>query len=159
MRVIVTHNIGEGVARLNRLSADVLRAADAGMARGAVEIAREARDKAPKNSSELTNRIGSRRVGLLAHDVNADAEHASYVEEGTRPGGRPSLPTTLEWMARAGITPQTPGMSRRSLASLIRLRIAQRGIEAQPFMQPALRAKSSRLVELIRQGIAREAAR
>lgn len=153
MEIRITHNIAEVTARLQALPVEVTTAVDAAMGRGAAEMARDAQTLAPKNSSELTKRIGSRRVGVLAHDVFADAEHASYVEQGTQAGGRPSLDTTLEWMARAGVSPTTPGMSRRSLASLIRRNIARYGIEKQPFMAPALLGNASRLQMLLRTAI------
>lgn len=155
MRILVTHNIAAGAARLGELPAKLLRHVDAALGRGAAEVSREARNRAPKNSSELVNRIAPRRGSLLLHLVESAAEHSSYLEEGTEPGGQPSGATVLEWMRRAGVKPRTPGMNEFRLARLIRRSIAKNGIEAQPFMQPALDAKQSRLAQLVRAGVDR----
>lgn len=155
MRILVSHNIADAALRLGQLPATVLRHVDSALGRGAAEVSREARKRAPKNSSELVNRIAPRRGSLLLHLVESAAEHSSYLEEGTEPGGQPSGATVLEWMRRAGVRPRTPGMNQFRLARLIRRSIAKNGIEAQPFMQPAFDAKRSRLAELVRGGVNR----
>lgn len=155
MRILVSHNIATAAVRVGELPAKVLLHVDAALGRGASEVSREARSRAPKNSSELVNRITPRRGSLLLHLVESAAEHSSYLEEGTEPGGQPSGTTVLEWVRRAGIRPRTPGMNEFRLARLIRRSIAKNGIEAQPFMQPALDAKRSRLAQLVRAGVER----
>lgn len=155
MRILVRHNIAAGAIRLGEMPRKVLRHVDSAMGRGAAEVSREARHRAAKNSSELANRIAPRRGSLLLHLVESAAEHSSYVEEGTGPGGQPSGATVLEWIRRAGITPRTPGLNQFRLARLIRRSIAKNGIEAQPYMQPALDAKRSRLADLVRGGVNR----
>lgn len=153
MEIKVVHNAGVIADAIARKPEQVLPAVDKALFRGAIEVADEAKRRAPKYRSLLTNSIQI-RAKPLEYTIVAAAKYAAAVEGGSKPGGRPSLREMLAWVTLKRIVPRTPGMTRRSLAALIRMRIAQQGIKAQPFFLPALEAKRSRLTELV-EGAAR----
>jgi hypothetical protein len=153
-RITITHNAAEVAEALRRAPRAVLGELDRAMRTGAVAIARDARERAPKANSELVNAIAPERISLLEHHVRAAKNYASHQERGTGPGGRPSLTTMIQWIRRKGLSARA-GMSERSLAFLIRRSIARKGVPAKPFMKPALEAQRSRLDGLFRAAVAR----
>ncbi|HET8555283.1 MAG TPA: hypothetical protein VFL78_10690 [Rhodanobacteraceae bacterium] len=128
------------VARaIARMPDEMLRALDKDLHRGAIQIADAEKDEAPKFRSELANSIGPERVGLAEYMVRTRGKtYGVYVDEGTDAGGRPPLREMLAWIKLKGIQPRTPGMSLKSLAALLRMRIAQHGIQPNPFAERAL---------------------
>lgn len=150
--ITITSNAREIADAIRRGDREVLQRVDRALGRGAAELAREMRTRAPKDTTQLTNAVQTSRAGPLEHHVVAAKDYASYQEQGTGPGGRPTLDQTLAWLRRKSITPRTP-MSQRSLAFLIRRTIARRGVPKQPFAQPALEATRSRLDALVRASV------
>lgn len=138
--------IADALAKVPELT---LQNLDGALARGAIEVADEARRRAPKYRSELTNSIIPERKALVEHIVRANAGYARYVEEGTGKGGWAPRGEMLAWVKAKGIQPHDPRMSLETLASLIRMRIAQHGIKKNPFFFASLEAKRPRLDELV----------
>lgn len=134
----IRSNAGQLARALRADAAGALRAVDEALHYGAAIVAREARNRAAKARTTLTNSIALSRLGIARFEVEAQARYAVHVEEGAGPGGWPPLASILDWMQVRRITPRTPGMSQESLARLIQLTINRRGAPAQPFMQPAL---------------------
>lgn len=145
----IRSNAGQLAKALRADAAGALRAVDDALHAGAARVAREARNRAPKGRSTLTNsttqarstlndEISIARLGIARFQVVAQARYAVYVEDGAGPGGWPPMASILDWMQVHRITPREPGMSQESLARLIQLTIHRRGTPAQPFMQPAL---------------------
>ncbi len=154
MEIRLDHNAPEIAAAIAASPDHVLPRVSAALLRGALEISVEAKRRAPKFRSTLANSIGIVTKPLETRIV-AGARYGAAVEYGSKPGGRPTLKETMDWIASKRIQPQTPGMSVRSLAHLIRHKIATKGITANPFFFASLDAKRSRLVELL-QGAARD---
>lgn len=121
--------------------------------RGGQEVAREARSNAAKAFSTLTNAIQVRMVSDTEVHVIAGTDYARAVEEGTGPGGAPSFQSLLDWIKVKGITPNDPKMDTKDLAFLIGRKIRGTGTPARPFMSPALETKTSRLNQLLNQGV------
>ena len=132
--------------------------------RAAEELAREARDRAPKAFSTLTNSIRAYRVGPMHWRVSTGVNYAKAVEEGTAPGYMPNPTHLYAWIKqRSGIgfsstRPRSAG--RRSQYDEIRARafalarhIMHHGTRPQPYMEPARVAKESRVLDLLRQGV------
>jgi len=118
--------------------------------RGAQEVAREARSKAPKLFSTLTNSILPMRVGKLHYRVSTDMNYARPVEEGRLPGSMPGMGLT-EWVRfRTGLQ----GRELDRTTFVIARAIARRGIAPQPYMKPAADEKRSRVIELVRAAVA-----
>lgn len=148
------HNTPQVAEGLRRLPEAILAEMDAALARGAAEITREARERAPKDTSGLTNSIIPSRVSLLEHHITAAKEYASFREYGTGPGGWPSLDRLMAWIRRKGITPRAT-TTPQSLAYLIARKIAREGTPAQPFMEPAFDAIAPKLHDRLRSSVAR----
>lgn len=152
--VTITHNVGDVAAAIERRGSAAVAAVDRALGRGAREVARDAQREAPKFRSQIATSAQTEHTAPLVHTVRFGARHAAYVERGTGAGGRPTLAEMLDWLRLKGITPRIPGMSQRSLAALIRKRIAQRGIKAQPFAQPALERNIPAIAQRVRAAVA-----
>jgi len=102
-------------------------------------MARDARIKAPKAFSTLTDSIRrtrpSRYEGIIAPAVN----YARMVEEGTKGAGDrlPPHASILDWIKVKHITPRDPEMTEDQLAHVIARSIAIKGTPAQPYLAPA----------------------
>lgn len=156
LRVDFDHDAPRVAALLRRASAVVLEEADVGLARGAEEVARDMKARAPKALSTLTNAIIARRSAMLDYQVTAGVNYALAVEKGTGPGGSPPHGALLAWIKAKGIQ-STSGASASGLAYLIGRSIRRKGTKAQPFAAPALEAMTPRVIELMREGIERGA--
>lgn len=150
MKFVIEHNTPAVRAALKRAPRVMQEHVDPAVGRGALELTRAMRDRAPKALSELTNAILPRRLKLADWLVEVRKRYARYVEEGTRGGGWPPRPTILEWMRARGI--EARDGDQDSLAFLIQRAIHRRGTPAQPYAGPSLKALESRLRELIRRG-------
>lgn len=118
---------------------DMLQALDKDLDRGAIKVAAAEKAEAPKGRSELINSIAAERTGLAEFMIRTRGKaYGVYVDEGTHGGGRPPLREMLAWLKVKHIQPRTPGMTLKSLASLLRMRIAQHGIAPNPFAERAL---------------------
>lgn len=131
------------------------RLIDQTLERGAIEIARDARQRAPKARTTLTNSIAHVRLATARYEVTAQSRYALAVEEGAGRGGWAPKASLLDWMHIAGVRPRTAGMTMERLADLLQLSIYERGTPAQPFMAPAADAAfpriESRLSERLQQ--------
>ena len=152
----VTHNAAEVAQALAQVPERATKEIGGALGRGAVELANEMKARAPKFRTTLTNSILAIERGPLEWVVSPrGVRYGAYVEEGTGEGGRPTLREMLQWIQLKRIEPRTPGMSQRSLAALIRMLIAKRGIRPQPFAAPALEAKGERIAQLVREAAQR----
>lgn len=116
--------------------------------RGAQEIAREAKGRAPKAFSHLVNSILVHREGELHLSVRPGMNYAPWVEGGRMPMRKTGTKNgLLEWI-RLKIDPTAEGKKLDRLGYVIARAITRKGIQPQPFMQPALEAKRARVVEL-----------
>ena len=75
------------------------------LSHGAEEVAREAKDLAPKAFSTLVNSIRAGRVGNLHYQVAPGVNYARPVEEGRKAGKQPGTATgtangLMEWVKR-----------------------------------------------------------
>lgn len=130
----------------------MVRAIERQQWRGAEELAREMRRRAPKDTSLLTNSIAARRAGEMHYVVAPGVRYAPHVEEGAGPGGVPRVGAIVRWIQRKGIV-STRYPNPRDLAGAIVGKIRARGTRPQPFAAPAFEHKASRLAALIEQGV------
>lgn len=145
-------DIEDAIAGFDRARLHVVREVDSRLARGAQEVAREAKARAPKAESHLVNSINSTRERRLRYVVAPGVNYAGYVEEGSEPGGRPTVQSIMDWLHRKRIQPRA-GRSRRDAAYLIARSIARQGIAPQPYLRPALETKRTRLHALVQEGV------
>lgn len=124
--------------------------------RAAHEVAREARRRAPKAFSTLTNSINVHRGGLYLREhqisrvIAPSVNYAAFVEGGTRPH-RPGPRNGLaEWVK---LKFGGSAKEQRDRTFLIGRAIAKRGTRAQPFMRPAAEKMESRVIALLREGV------
>lgn len=161
----IQHNAHEVADAFKRLPESVLKEVDGALGNGAARIVREARERVPRVTSELTKTIKNTRVSLLEHHITAEKEYASFVEEGTdgttksgkrKKGQVGTLTSAIRaWVKKRNIIPRTEGMSQDSLAAVIARKIAREGTEPHPFMQPAFDAVAPTLDARIRASVAR----
>lgn len=149
MNFSVTVDISRARDALGRIPAEVERAVEVQLARGAEEVARDAKRNAAKAISNLVNSIMARRIEALHYQVTEGVNYGRYVEEGTRPHF-PNPDNLRPWVERVlGVR----GKEARDKAFLIARAISRRGTRAQPYMQPAAEANRSRLFELVAMGV------
>lgn len=148
MKITITHNAPAIAEAIAKHPETVLPEVDKALFRGSIEVADEIKRQAPKMRSELANSVQI-KTKPLEYTIAVMARYAGWVHEGTRPGGVVPLREMLAWMQLKRIEPRDSTMSLTSLAYLLRRRIFQRGIKANPFAARALEAKSSRLTELL----------
>ena len=136
---------------------DVLeRELDLAIGRILPEMARAAKDEAPKSMSTLTNSIKDDRISPLEGIVAPHVNYARAVEEGTDGGYYPPPQNILDWIrAGSGITPNDPDMDDVDLAHAISRSIAQKGTQPHPYMAPAFENKKARADFLINRAIER----
>ena len=126
-----------------------------GLHRGALEISREARKEAPKAFSNLTNSITVKKQSDIRYLVGSGLNYAGAVEQGAESGGSPSHDAMLSWIKTKGISPNDSEMSEEDLAYVMARSIARKGTPKQPYLEPALKAKESRVIKLVREGAAK----
>lgn len=128
---------------------------DRAIGRVTQEIARDARIKAPKAFSTLTNSIRGFRPSTSEGIVAPGVDYARLVEEGTEGGGDRLPPTRnlLDWVKVKGISPNDPDMTQEDLAFAIARSIAVKGTPAQPYLRPALEENRARAERLISRAI------
>lgn len=100
-------------------------------------IAKTAREDAPKANSALVDSIQARRINALTGIVRPGVNYAKFVEGGRDPGKRPPFLDIWQWVRVKKIQPDDPNMSERDLAWAIARSIGSKGIQPQPFLEPA----------------------
>lgn len=145
---------------------------DAALARGAGEIAAEAKRRAPKSLSQLVGSISSGKVDRLTYEARAGSLHAAYVEHGTGPAaGLPKYyPNPDNLLMYLMTTPAARGFERFKRSDRGRLEqemilvrraqafawwIYQHGTKAQPYMAPAVEVKRGACEVYVRQAVDR----
>lgn len=140
-------------AALAKAPSAMLASISRGLLRGAKELARDARAKAPRAFSTLTHSIKADRVSPLEYRVAPHVDYARYVEEGREPGKAPDPMSLLDWIRRKKITSDNPKMDQWGLAYVIARSIARKGIAPQPYLEPAFHANESRVLQMVRDSI------
>lgn len=151
---------------------DVIRGhVDGALLRGAGEIASEAKRRAPKLFSTLTNSIIVGPAGELAYEVRAGVAYAAYVERGSGPaaGNKKYYPNPDNLLQYLMTTPKARRIARWSRSAKgradqeneIKRRaqafawwIYQHGTRPQPFMGPAVEEKRSAVEGYVRDAVA-----
>ena len=117
--------------------------------RAAEEVAREARQAAPKAFSTLAQSIRAERDGELARIVAPGVNYARPVEEGTKPGKMPPREALLPWLKqKTGAT----GRELRNRSFLLARYIQRHGTKAHPYMEPTVAKMRPRVLALLIQG-------
>ena len=119
----------------------------------ALLIQRDARRNVPKAHSELVNAITLEKLRAGQYQIEVAKDYGRSVEEGSGPGGLAPIQSIIDWMAVRRITPNDPKMEIDELAFLIQRKIAARGTPAQPYMEPAVKARNTTLLKLVSQGL------
>ena len=127
------------------------------------EMARAARDKAPKATSLLTHSIAARMTGPLEGVVASGVDYARAAEEGTglwgphkqASGKLPPVENILDWVKVKHLTPDDPNMDEEDLAFLIARSIAARGTPSQPYFEPMVKEFGARGESLMNAAIER----
>jgi hypothetical protein len=143
-----------GMAELARKPEKISRAIGSKLERAALEVGREAKRLAPKAFSTLAQSILHERLSPFAYRVGPHVEYGRYVEEGTGRGGVPPVRSMLDWIKVHRISPNDPAMTPEDLAFVMARSIASKGTPAQPYLVPAAKTKESRVIALVRAGIA-----
>jgi hypothetical protein len=138
----------EGAGGLENLS--IRRAVSAALLRGALEVARDAKGRAPQAFGHLAQSITVSRANDVEYHVVAGQRYASAVEAGVAPGRWIPRTALRDWV-RTKLHPAPEQVN--AVAEAIRVNIARRGIKPQPFMQPALDANQGRILALVRQAV------
>lgn len=154
MRITFQHNSRAVVAAFLRAPAVMTREVDQAVQRGALEVEREERRRAPKAFSHLAQSVHHRRRAPMDFEVIAGQNYSLAVERGTGPGGSPPRQSIEDWIRVKGIVPRVAATTR-GLAFLIGRSIHRKGTPAQPFAEPALRSMTPRVLQLMRQGVDR----
>lgn len=148
MRISLRYNDAIARHRMSQANRAVRRALRFALDRGAQEIAREARRNAPKAFTTLTNSIRAEQVGELHFFIAPGVNYAPWVEGGRMPMRKTGTQNgLLEWI-RLKVAPGASGKELDRLGYVIARAIGRRGIQPQPFMQPAFEAKRGRVVDL-----------
>lgn len=118
------------------------------------DMAREARRRAPKAFSTLTQSIAAVQPSPFEGLVVAGVDYARAVEQGTGPSGRqPPVRNILDWLKVRRLVADDPAMTQEDLAYVIARAIARKGTPAQPFMVPAFESNRARAEARIDQAI------
>lgn len=153
MKVQLTHNTPKVIAAFLAMPRTMERAVDPKVRRAAIELSRDARRRAPKAFSTLTQSIIYRRRRAMDYEVTAGMNYSRAVEEGTGPGGTPSWQTMVDWIRVKRIKPRDPSLTEADLTFLIIQAIHKRGTKAQPYMEPAFKALRPRIELLMAEGV------
>lgn len=153
MRLDLRYDDAAARAAIRKAPDIVARKLDSAIERGAQEFAREARGRAPKAFSTLTNSIRAMRVGVLHWFVAPGVDYAPWVEGGRMPMRKVGIKNgLLEWI-KLKILPGGSEKEIDRLGFVIARAIGRQGIHPQPFMAPSFEAKKGRAVELANQAV------
>lgn len=155
MEIHISVDDSDARRMLERLEPGVVKAVNDAIWRAAEEVARAARRNAPKAFTTLTNSIRAERVTDLHYRVATGVNYARAVEEGRKAGKMPGTANGLmEWVKQKTKLTGKP-LDRATFA--IARAIGRDGIQARPYMAPAVERQKDRIVALV-QAAARRAA-
>lgn len=117
--------------------------------RAAQEVAREAKQAAPKAFSTLAQSIRAVRDGELARIVAPGVNYARYVEEGAKPGKMPPREALLPWLK---FKTRATGRELRNRSFLLARYIQRHGTKAHPYMEPTAKKMRPRVLALLIEG-------
>lgn len=147
-------NVREVLVSLDRLSTGVPKAVNDELEWAAQLIARRMRAKAPKFQSALVNSIRVDSPAEGVKEIRPGVQHAVYMEEGIRPGGKglpkwtdPAAASIKEWLERTAFKGQRKPASKSLKAAMrdtelrdryegLAWHIRRKGVRAQPFVKP-----------------------
>lgn len=112
------------------------------------------RDNGSMGFSHLMNSIRPERPFPLARDVKAGMKYARAVEDGTKPGyrGMPPREPLAAWLrVRHGLSKKESDRRSYGLARYLQAH----GTQPRPFMKPAFEQNQSRLMQMLRDGVAK----
>jgi len=145
MRITVNTSGNSLADLIRRKPEEFRRQTDRAAGRGALELARAVREKAPKADSTLANTVQVQKLGVGYRRVIVGAAYGRPVEEGADPSGFPPERAIEDWIQVRGIEPHDPEMTREDLAYVIARSIFQEGTEPQPFFAPAWEENKDRI--------------
>ena len=140
LRLSIEIDQGNLLAAVKRVPVALKKHSERAISRIVQNIARSARRRAPKATSQLTQSIRGKRINALSGIIGAHTRYAKAVERGSLPGGFPPLDDLVQWIRVKNIQPRDSEMSDRDLAYVIARSIARKGTKPQPYMEPALEA-------------------
>lgn len=121
------------------------------LSRAAEEIARAARDAAPKAKLTLANSIKASKIANLHYRVSPSVNYAVYVEEGTRPHRPGSMPDSRRLLPWVKLKLRLQGKEANRAAFAIARAIGKRGTRPQPYMRPTYENTQSQVIQLLEQ--------
>lgn len=152
--MVTTVNAREVMVSLDRLANGVPQAVNDELEVMAQLIARRMRAKAAKFQSALVNSIRVDSPSEGVKEIRPGVQHAVYVEEGVKPGGKglpkwmdPAAASIKEWLERTVFKGQRKPASNTMKAVMRDLELRDRyeglawhirhkGVRAQPFVKP-----------------------
>lgn len=147
--VAIEMDVSDVVGTLTRLVGEMDSTMPMAMELASDIVVVEAKQRAPRATNNLATSIqrmpvtGSFSGGDLQGGVTATAPYAGYVEDGTRPHEiRPRTKKALRWPSRGG-----PG------GWAFAKRVMHPGTRPQPFMAPALEAKTREVIAQFENGV------
>lgn len=155
MKIEIRVNDKLAQAAIRRMPGAVERHIDSALWRGAGEISRTAKGKAPKAFSTLTNSIRESRVDELHYRVSTVVNYARPVEEGVQGplGSQPGTANGLVEWVKLKFSPSSDKDAER-IAFLVARAMRRNGIKAQPYMRPAAEEHTGRVHHLVRMAVA-----
>lgn len=147
-------SVREVMVSLDRLSTGVPKAVNDELEWAAQLIARRMRAKAPKFQSVLVNSIRVDTPAEGVKEIRPGVQHAVYMEEGIRPGGKglpkwtdPAAASIKEWLERKAFKGQRRPASKSLKAAMrdtelrdryegLAWHIRRKGVKAQSFVKP-----------------------
>jgi len=135
----------------------MIEAVSEGLFRGALEIQLEAKKRVPRATEDSFKRLAIEKQSKTRFLIGSPLKYAKVLELGSGPGGgSPKDPTPiLKWIREKNISPNDSEMSEDDLAYVMARSIARKGTPKQPYLEPALKAKESRVIALVREGAAK----
>jgi hypothetical protein len=119
-----------------------------GMARAALELARQMGREQPKATSQMRNATGVEKIDPDTWHVGTSVRWGVYTDQGSGPGGWVPDAAMDEWLNLANITPHDPAMTDADLRYVIQRKIYRDGTPAQPWRAPALTKMTPRIAQL-----------
>lgn len=117
-----------------------------GLSRAGLEVARKAKELAPKSFSTLIHSIRSSRISPFEYHVEQGVYYGLFVEQGVKKGKMPNPDALVPWLQSKT---QIHGPELRRRAGGLARFIQQHGVKAQPYMKPAAEQMESRVNQIL----------